>query len=112
MDFDDMPGAVCEASRMLEPQGRLCACITHPKRDAGRLEGGRFVIRGSCFGKRRFELTVSRSGHKITFRGWTYPLQDYVRGFEEAGFVLEALREPPDPARPVPNFVLIRARKR
>jgi len=36
MDFDDMPGAVREAARVLDPNGRLCACITHPMRDAGR----------------------------------------------------------------------------
>jgi hypothetical protein len=56
-------------------------------------------------------MTVRRGGHEVAFRGWTYPLEDYVRAFEEAGFVVEALREPPDPERPIPNFILIRARK-
>jgi SAM-dependent methyltransferase len=114
MDIDDMPAAVREAARVLEPRGRFCACITHPMRDAGRFEqSGRdapLVIRGSYFGKRRFAMTVARDGLEIDFRGWTYPLEDYVRAFEEAGFLIEALREPPDPDRPTPNFVLIRAR--
>jgi SAM-dependent methyltransferase len=115
MDIDDMPGAVHETSRVLEPEGRFCACITHPMRDAGRFEGRQpdapFVIREPYFGKRRFELLVARGGLEIHFRGWTYPLQDYVRAFEDAGFVIEALREPPDPDRPLPNFVMLRARK-
>jgi SAM-dependent methyltransferase len=115
MDVDDMPGAVREAVRVLEPDGRFCVCITHPMRDAGRFEqhGGdaRFVIREPYFGKRRFELTVARDGLELEFRGWTYPLQDYVRALEDAGFVIEALREPPDPDRPLPNFVVLRARK-
>ncbi|HZB86656.1 MAG TPA: class I SAM-dependent methyltransferase, partial [Gaiellaceae bacterium] len=27
MDIDDMPGAVREAARVLEPRGRLCICV-------------------------------------------------------------------------------------
>jgi SAM-dependent methyltransferase len=115
MDIDDMPGAVREAARVLEPDGRFCACITHPMRDAGRFASREpdapFVIRESYFGKRRFEMHVARGGLELHFRSWTYPLQDYVRAFEHAGFVLEALREPPDPDRPLPNFIMIRARK-
>lgn len=115
MDFDDMPGALREAARVLDPGGRLCACITHPLRDAGRFEGrspgAPFVIRGSYFGKRRFAASISRGGYEFDFRGWAYPLADYARAFEEAGFVLESLREPPDPDRPLPNFLLIRALK-
>lgn len=115
MDVDDMPAAVLEAARVLEPQGRFCVCVTHPMRDAGRFEesgpDAPLVIRGSYFGKRRFELTVARAGLEMPFRGWTYALEDYVRAFEKAGFLIEALREPPDPERPIPNFILIRARK-
>jgi len=115
MDFDDMPGAVREAARVLEPTGRLCACITHPMRDAGRFAtsdpDAPFVIVGEYFGQRRFELTVTRDEHEVRFRGWTYPLEDYTRALEESGFLIEAIREPPDPDRPLPNFLLIRAVK-
>jgi SAM-dependent methyltransferase len=115
MDFDDMPGAVHEAARVLDRHGLLCACITHPLRDAGRFASRErdapFVIRETYFGKRRFELTVRRGGHEVAFRGWTYPLQDYVRAFEDGGFVFEAIREPPDPDWPIPNFLLFRARR-
>jgi SAM-dependent methyltransferase len=116
MDVDDMPGSVGEAARVLEPHGHFCVCITHPMRDAGRFEehaaGARFLIREPYFGKRRFELTVERNGLELEFRGWTYALQDYVGALAGAGFVIEALREPPDPDRPLPNFLVLRARKR
>lgn len=115
MDVDDMEGAVREAARVLERGGRLCACITHPMRDAGRYAGSDadapFRIDGPYFGKRRFDLTVRRGAHEVRFHGWLYPLEDYARAFENAGFLLESLREPPDPARPLPNFLLIRAVK-
>jgi SAM-dependent methyltransferase len=115
MDIDDMPGAVREAARVLEPRGRLCACVTHPMRDAGRFmsrrSDARFAIDGSYFGKQRFDMEVVRGAHEVRFRGWTYPLEDYMRAFEDAGLLVEALREPPDPDRPIPNFLLLRAVK-
>ena len=116
MDIDDLPGAVRETARVLRTGCRFCACITHPLRDAGRYESrdrdAPLAIRGPYFGKRRFgPLTVARGGHKVTFFGWAYALQDYLAVFEASGFVIEALREPPDPEHGVPNFLLIRAMK-
>jgi SAM-dependent methyltransferase len=99
MDVDDMPGAVREAARVLEPDGRLCACVVHPVSDAGRFESSdadaRFAIKGSYLGKRRIEEPFERNGLSITFHGWCYPLEDYARAFESAGLLIEALREPP-----------------
>jgi SAM-dependent methyltransferase len=117
MDVQDMPGAISEAARVLEPSGRLCACITHPLADAGRFasreDDAPFVLHGSYFGRRRFEGTFERDGLTITFRGWCYPLDDYARALEAAGFLLEALREPPSPTeerwRRIPNFLFLRA---
>jgi SAM-dependent methyltransferase len=116
MDVDDMPGAVGEAGRVLRPGGRFCICITHPMRDAGRFESSssdaRFVIAETYFGKREFEVKVARGGYEVHFKSWTYPLEYYVRALEEAGFLIETVREPFDPDRPIPNFLLIRAVKR
>ncbi len=127
MDVADMPGAVREAGRVLEPGGRFCICVTHPLSDAGRFESREpdapFVVSGSYFGRRRFEGTFRRGGLEITFRGWCYPLEDYALALERAGFLIEALREPPvpeeevrrDPAeerrRRIPNFLYLRALK-
>jgi SAM-dependent methyltransferase len=98
MDIADMPGAVREAARVLEPGGRLCISVTHPLNDAGTFESKEpdapFVIRGSYFGRRRFEDHVERDGLEMTFRGWTYTLEDYGRALEAAGFVVERLSEP------------------
>jgi SAM-dependent methyltransferase len=116
MDIDEMPTAIEEAARVLEPDGRFCICVTHPIRDAGRFETrGRdapLVIRGAYFGKRRFDETVERDGLEMRFRGWAYALQDYADALEHAGFLIETFREPPDPGRSFPNFLLLRTVKR
>jgi SAM-dependent methyltransferase len=127
MDVDDMPGTVQEAARVLRPDGRFCVGVTHPLADAGRFErrepDAPFRIGGSYFGRRRFDETFERRGLRMTFRGWCYPLEEYGRAFEDAGFAIEALREPPapdevvakDPAEArwqrVPTFLFLRLRK-
>lgn len=124
MDVDDMPGAVEEIARVLEPGGRLCACVTHPTRDACVRQGDRFVIEHQYLEQRRFEGTFTRDGLTITFKGWCYPLEAYSRALEGAGFVIEAIREPPSPPpgaepsdtyeadRRFPDFLMLRARLR
>jgi ubiquinone/menaquinone biosynthesis C-methylase UbiE len=123
MDVDDMPGAVREASRVLAGGGCLCACVTHPVSDSGAFVSAEpdaaFVIEGSYFGRRRFEATVERAGLKMTFRGWSYALEDYARALEEASLRLELVREPrPAEVTPqyerwtrIPMFLFFRARK-
>lgn len=97
-DVADMPRTIGEATRVLEPGGHLCACVTHPLSEAGGFVGSHasatFEIAGSYFGRRTFEGTFERDGLNMTFRGWSYPLEDYLRAFEAAGLLLETLREP------------------
>jgi SAM-dependent methyltransferase len=116
MDVDDLRAAVREAARVLEPDGRLCICITHPMRDAGRFEQpGReapLIIRDSYFGKRRLTVKVARADLELEFRSWAYPLEAYTRALEDAGLIIELMREPPDPDRPLPNFLVMRAVRR
>ena len=126
MDMDDMDGAIRELSRVLRPGSRFCACVTHPINDAGRFEpddvGGPFFI-VTYRGRRRFDETFERFGREIRFVGWCYPLEGYTRPLEDAGFLIEAIREPPIPVARleqwpraerrlrIPNFLLIRALK-
>jgi SAM-dependent methyltransferase len=121
MDVQDMPGAVAEAARVLEPGGSFCVCVVHPIADAGSFESSdpdaRFVIADTYYGKRRVEIPEERNGLSITFRGWAYPLEAYARALADAGFLIEALREPPHVGRDgspsrwgrVPNFLQWRA---
>ncbi len=98
MDVDDMPGTVREAARVMAPGGRFCICITHPMSDAGRFDGDQpdapFIIRGSYLASRLFEDTFERDGLTMTFHGHCYPLCEYARALEEAGFLIDRIREP------------------
>jgi hypothetical protein len=57
----------------------------------------------------------------MTFVGWAFPLETFTRALEDAGFAIEALREPrppddePDPRyerwRRIPMFLQLRALK-
>ena len=119
MDVDDMPRAVREAARVLERDGRLCACVTHPFGDAGRFEsadgGARFVVGESCLARRDYVLALERDGLHLTFGSRTYPLGDYMCALEDAGLLVEAMREPRlDSGRRarIPAFLMFRAVKR
>lgn len=97
-DVSDMPGTIQEAARVLSAQGRFCICITHPLADAGAFNDQEpdpeFVIPGSYFGRRVFEGIAERDGLTMTFHGFAYPLEDYARALEDAGFLIERVREP------------------
>ena len=103
MDFDDMPGAVREMARILEPGAVLCICITHPVFDVGSFEGdgddAPYRLRESYLGRRRFDETVVKRGITMRFRGWSHSLEDYVLALSGAGFVLDMVREPVPVAR-------------
>jgi hypothetical protein len=78
-----------------------------------------FVIRRSYFDEREYEETFERDGLAFTFRSRSYPLGSYMRALEDAGFLVESLREPPPaPGSPaegrytrLPMFLLWRAVK-
>jgi SAM-dependent methyltransferase len=124
MDIDDMPDAVRETARVLQPGSLFCVCVTHPVNDAGRFEHGE---PGAAFhvdvyrGRRRYDLTVAHEIATMRFVSWCYPLEGYTRALEDAGFLIEAFREPavdkssvsPRGERRlrIPNFLFIRALK-
>jgi len=120
--------AVREAGRVLMASGHFCICVAHPMTDVGRIKEpsarGDLVISGSYFEHQRINETVTKDGLEMTFHGWTYTLEDYVRVLEDAGFLIERVREPVPSAeqattrpslkgwRRVPLFLFIRAIKR
>src|SRR5262249_37013666 len=95
-DVDDLGAVLHEAARVLEPGGRLCAAIVHPLNSAGGFgpDDEAFVIRGSYLKARPLVERVEREGLTMTFHQVHRPLETYVDALEDAGFAIEALREP------------------
>jgi SAM-dependent methyltransferase len=100
MNVEDLAGVVSEAARVLAPGGRFCIAITHPINTAGDFEtkepDSAFVIRKSYFEPRRRDLRAERDGLTMPFVDLHRPLHDYAAALEQAGFVIERIREIPD----------------
>ena len=121
MDIADMPGAVREAARVLEDGGRFCVSVTHPLIDAGAFDSREpdapFRITGSYLERgRRRRLVLERDGLGLTIEDAVYPLEDYARAIEDAGLLVERLREPSyrgddERKRRIPQFLWLRALK-
>jgi SAM-dependent methyltransferase len=120
-DIDDMPAAVSEVARVLTAGGRLVIAVVHPISSAGEFVGDKadvnrpFVIGGSYLQPERYVDTFTRDGQTVTFHSEHRPLQAYTEALADAGFVIERLREPTDPARPwrrIPLFLNIVAVRR
>ena len=125
MDLDDLPAALTEVARVLEPGGHFAACVLHPLAEAGsfasRAPDEPFVIAGSYFDKRRYKETFERDGLTMTFSSSTYTLEGYTRALESAGLLIESIREPQAPrtaasrdpgeerSRRVPLFLFLNA---
>jgi 2-polyprenyl-3-methyl-5-hydroxy-6-metoxy-1,4-benzoquinol methylase len=119
MDVEDVPATVKEISRVMAPDGELMVSVVHPFRDRGDFAGKEpdapFVLRGSYFGRERFEGVEERDGLRMHFGGWSQPLEAYAFTLERAGLAITALREPvPDRGgeqnRRVPLFLWLKAR--
>ncbi len=97
-DVDDLHGAVAEIGRVLAPGGRLCAAVVHPLNSAGtfatRAADAPFVVAGSYLEPHRYADEVAREGLAMTFHSAHRPLETYARACEQAGLLLETLREP------------------
>jgi SAM-dependent methyltransferase len=126
-DIDAMPRAIGEIARILQPGGRLCLAIVHPINSAGGFERSEadapFVIKGSYLHPFPYSDTVERDGLTMTFHSQHRPLEAYFSALEDAGFLVEALRETGIPEEAiaseasrrwqrVPLFLHLRARRR
>lgn len=119
----DMSATVREAARVLDADGRLAICVSHPVTDLGRFasddRAAPFTLRPRYFENERVEDTVERDGLAMTFRGWTYSLEDYAVALQDAGLRIEAMREPRpsgsdrlyERRQHVPMFLLVLAGK-
>jgi len=101
--------AVSEATRVLEPGGRLCLSAVHPVYTAGRAEGSDWVVEGGYLEERLHTERVRRGDAELTFANVHRPLGAYTAAFERCGLELEALREPAWEL--VPMFLYLRGRK-
>jgi SAM-dependent methyltransferase len=95
-DVDDLAAVVREAARVLHRGGRLCAAIVHPLNSAGAFEANdeTFAIRDSYLKSRPLVVPIERDGLTMTFHQVHRPLETYVGALVDAGFEIEALREP------------------
>jgi SAM-dependent methyltransferase len=125
-DIDAMSAAIREIGRVLEPGGRFCMAIVHPLNSAGRFASNDadapFIIQSSYLDEFTFADTVERAGLPMTFHSRHRPIETYFLALEQAGFLVEALREPPIPDsaldsdrgrrwQRVPLFLHLRARR-
>jgi SAM-dependent methyltransferase len=125
-DIGPMAEAVREIGRVLAPAGRLCLAIVHPLNSAGRFlepnAAAPFVIAGSYLREFDYHDTVERDRLRMTFHSRHRPLEHTFIALEDAGLVVEALREPAVPEHAVtaessrrwqriPLFLHVRARR-
>jgi SAM-dependent methyltransferase len=102
MDVDDVRAAVGETARVLERGGRFCIGVVHPVNSAGSFvddtTDSSFVIDGSYLGEHRYADALERDGLEMTFHSIHRSLEAYSLALEQAGLLVEAIREPAAPA--------------
>jgi SAM-dependent methyltransferase len=119
MDVDDMPGALREIARVLEPGGKLAIAVVHPINSGHELDRehpeDHLVLTEDYFDRRYYRDELERDGLRMTFESRHWTLEDYFDAVLGAGFQVEALREIPDPGHPrwsrYPLFLHLRAAK-
>ena len=100
MNVEDYPGAIREAHRVLAPGGALCMSLTHPCFSAPVSDwvGGKGRVPRHFAVDRYFERIAWDDRIAPTFRTPTLrrhrPLEDYISGALQAGFVLRDFQEP------------------
>jgi ubiquinone/menaquinone biosynthesis C-methylase UbiE len=100
MNVEDYPGAIREAHRVLAPGGALCVSITHPCFSApvsdwvhGKGKKPRHFAVDRYFERIAWEDRITPAFRAPTLRRHR-PLEDYMKGAIDAGFVLREFQEP------------------
>ena len=100
MNVEDYPGAICEAHRVLAAGGALCISITHPCFSApvsdwvgGKGRRARYFAVDRYFERTAWEDRIAPGFRTPTLRRHR-PLEDYMQGAVDAGFVLRVFQEP------------------
>ena len=103
--------------------GTASRSSTRSRNRAASLEDGSFLVDRSYLQVWRYPDELHRQGIEMTFHTEHRPIESYARALEDAGLVIEALREPmpnlemaaDQPSeerwRRIPNFLMLRARK-
>ena len=100
MNVEDYAGAIREAHRVLSPGGGLCMSITHPCFSAPVSDwvGGKGRVPRHFAVDRYFERIAWEDRITTAFKTPTLrrhrPLEDYIGGALQAGFVLRNFQEP------------------
>lgn len=98
MDVENVQATLKEIRRVLRPSGQLVISLVHPFTDRGTFASTEpdspFVLRGTYFGRQRFEGAEERNGLQMHFAGWSQPLEAYASALEDAGLAITSLREP------------------
>jgi SAM-dependent methyltransferase len=125
-DMDNVGDVIADFGRVLRPGGRLCVALAHPVRSAGsftsKTADADFTV-SSYFEARMWPWRSSHSGLAVAIPGMHRSLEAYTTALEDAGLVIERLREPLPPEeivegrptlarwRRIPCFLHIRALK-
>ena len=92
LNIDAMPAAVAEVARVLLRGGRFCFSLVHPQNSAKPL--GDDPAAGSYFAEYGYAEERERDGRRMTFHDIHRPLSAYAGALQDAGLLIEALREP------------------
>lgn len=98
INFDEIGAALREVVRVLVPGGRFCFAVVHPVVSAGAFESREpdapFVIAGSYLDPFTRVYVDEREGVRMEFRDAHLPLSGYFSELEQAGLLVESVREP------------------
>jgi SAM-dependent methyltransferase len=96
-DVDDLGAAMLEIARILKPGSKACISIVHPLNSAGKFsndsQNSEFIIEGSYLDESRYAFPIERNGLSMTFHSQHRSIEAFSRAFENAGLLIDAIRE-------------------